>query len=353
MMILFETTTSTFTFFGFVVILFLGIESSSAALTVTAATSATSVAAATNKDTDDDHYYAQTTHQPEPYQQRMVDWLREHPKGFFNPSVQWKRLSGSDSDTDTDDTNANVNTTGPYAMHALTDIPKGTELIKVPREYMLDSSNVCSVVQKLVEESYKVGNGNGNESSFVEPYVSYLFDTNNVGGTTPGLLPTSWSVKSQQILDLILDTSQEREEAVQEAVQGRLEPTHFHLRSVFDICSGNVYPNPPPHTNSDNNTSTPEQQAAHEQHIENAYLFYISRSWTNTMIPVIDMFNHRNGHHKNVEMTNADDSLLESSNKTMVAYALRDIKAGEQLVYTYNECLDTSCDYGGIKYVSD
>ena len=71
------------------------------------------------------------------------------------------------------------------------------------------------------------------------------------------------------------------------------------------------------------------------------------------MIPVIDMFNHRNGHHKNVEMTNADDSLLESSNKTMVAYALRDIKAGEQLVYTYNECLDTSCDYGGIKYVSD
>jgi hypothetical protein len=316
--------------FGFVVISFLGVDS----------------ATATNK---------VQQQQPEAYQQRMVDWLREHPNGYFNPSIQWKRLFPN----------------GPYAMHAVTDILKGAELITVPREYMIDSTgdnaNLCSVVHKLVEESYKVlGNGNDNdndnESSFYEPYVSYLFDP-KVGGTSRGLLPASWSMKGQQILNLILDIDIDIDiSSSQEEVEGqaRLEPTNFHLHgSVFDACRNHIFPTPPPSTSSTSTSTSisPEQQQQqqHKQHIEDAYLFYISRSWINAMIPVIDMVNHRNGHHKNVEMTNADDSLLEesassSNNNTMIAYAFRDIKAGEQLVYTYSECLDDSCDFGGLKY---
>ena len=74
-------------------------------------------------------------------------------------------------------------------------------------------------------------------------------------------------------------------------------------------------------------------------------MFYISRSWTDKMVPVLDMYNHRNGKWLNVESTSAHD--LDSD---ITAYALRHIKAGEQLQNSYSECMDHDCTFGEIKY---
>ena len=55
------------------------------------------------------------------------------------------------------------------------------------------------------------------------------------------------------------------------------------------------------------------------------------------------MFNHRNGKWHNV-----DQATSAHTSKDIVVVALRDIKAGEQLCNSYNECLDRDCD--GIEH---
>lgn len=55
------------------------------------------------------------------------------------------------------------------------------------------------------------------------------------------------------------------------------------------------------------------------------------------MVPVFDMVNHRNGHWFNIDSNSAHEG------KDITVKATRDIKAGEQLYLSYNECED--CDY--------
>merc|ERR1712176_813597 len=77
-----------------------------------------------------------------------------------------------------------------------------------------------------------------------------------------------------------------------------------------------------------------------------AYMYWVSRSWTDKMVPVLDMYNHRNGESLNVESTSA-------SVGDVTAFAMRDIKAGEQLQNTYSECQDHECNFGEITYSYD
>jgi len=153
--------------------------------------------------------------QPEAYQQRLVDWIRAGPNGYFHPSIVWKRL-GPDGKS------------GSYAMHTTEDLPKGTTLMVVPRSYVIDSFKTyspCVTVARMLEEFET----KGDESLFA-PYLSYLFD-DTAGGTSPGLLPASWSNQGQDLLSFILDKN---------ANGGRgLEPKRFEQPSVFEKCGSN------------------------------------------------------------------------------------------------------------------
>ena len=140
------------------------------------------------------------------------------------------------------------------------------------------------------------------------------------------LLPGSWSEQGQDLLAYLLGEVGEED---------GLEPSDFEKPSVFMKCGENF--------RADLEMEELEDPALRQQ-AEDAYMFYISRSWTDKMVPILDMYNHRNGASLNVESTTAhnDDDIT--------AFALRDIKAGEQLQNTYSECMDHDCDFGELKY---
>ena len=337
-----------------------------------------------------DRAVMQRQKQPEAYQERLVEWILEDPDGFFHPSIVWKRL-GPDGKS------------GPYAMHAAEDIPSGTPLIVLPRKYVLESGvesehddyhsedpRWCVTISKMMEgqfgEKYKKDNNTGTDgsSSFYAPYLSYLFE-DSAGGTTRGLLPTSWSDHSKRILSLVLGGYiNEYNELTHD-----LSPHDYEYSSVFDLCTPEVidyykeYLGVADYDEDEEEEDDEEEDEDYDdeeeeddeeededddyyhsevrnleestesddtktlrQRMEDAYLFLLSRGWYDKLLPVVDMFNHRNGRWRNVEVTTIDDG----DRKDVAAYAWKDISKGDQLQYTYSECMDDTCSYGGIKY---
>ena len=265
------------------------------------------VTAATEADTNSDLLKEEL--QTDAHMQKVANWIRSHPSGYLHPSTIWKRL-GPDG------------VSGPFGMFTTTAIAKGTTLLKVPRDYIIDSYktyNPCITVARMLDEY----DNNNNKDGTFGPYLSYLFDT-EIGGTSTGLLPSSWSHHGKKLLNAILDDE--------------LAPWDFdYHESVFEVCDGNF---------RSEDKHEPLKDPKLKQQAEDAYLFYISRSWSDKMVPVLDMYNHRNGRWLNVESTTAHDY----DSDAVTAYALRDIAAGEQLQNTYSECMDEDCEYGEIKY---
>lgn len=234
--------------------------------------------------------------QPEEWQQSIVDWIRSKPTGFFHPSIQWQRLPAGSS-------------IGPYAMHATAPIPRGKILMTVPKSIVIDSrgtGETCDTIRHMLDE-HELGEG----SEFY-PYLDYLFGEKD-GGTSGGLLPSSWSNEGQALLEYIIGSGEDD-----------LLPRRFARKNVYELCNWAEEDTPPV--------------------TKDAYDYFVSRSWKDKMVPVLDMINHRNGHWLNVESTTA-----QTGDDVMV-YAIRDIEEGEQLYNTYTECLDDDCSFGAIKY---
>eukprot|EP00532_Pseudo-nitzschia_australis_P004846 CAMPEP_0168188090 /NCGR_PEP_ID=MMETSP0139_2-20121125/15423_1 /TAXON_ID=44445 /ORGANISM="Pseudo-nitzschia australis, Strain 10249 10 AB" /LENGTH=1330 /DNA_ID=CAMNT_0008110427 /DNA_START=98 /DNA_END=4090 /DNA_ORIENTATION=- len=220
----------------------------------------------------------------------LVEWLRATPNGFFSEKISWQHLDPNDP-------------TSPYAMHASEDIPRDESLIVVPQSMLItkDTGYNCDSVTMLLEELEK-----GKDSGYF-PYVDYLFGD----GTKQGNLPFEWSDLGQELLDLIIGDG--------------LYPKQFDHHYVEQFCP-NIIAEP----------DDPTQLEI------DAYLFMISRSWDDVMIPVYDMVNHRNGKWRNVEASSAHNG------EDITVFALRDIAAGEQLYISYSECDDDDCQ--GLKY---
>lgn len=287
--------------------------------------------------------FATAVQQPEAYQNRLVEWISKDPDGFFHPSVQFQRL-GPDGKS------------GPYSMHATEDIPKGTPLIVLPRKYVIESGmeqdfgvkfdeddyRSCVTVRKMLREYYKTTDPSTPYESFYAPYLSYLFE-DTVGGTTRGLLPTTWSENAKELLGLIL-----LENGDIEGEFFRLRPQSYEYNYIADICSENVERKPgiapPPRPTASEEDEAMDMELPIAQ---DAFIFLLSRGWYDKALPVVDMLNHRNGRHKNVEVTPIGDVVRTND---VAAYAIKDIKKGEQLQYTYTECLDKTCHFGGIRY---
>jgi len=218
----------------------------------------------------------------------LVEWLRSKPNGFFSDKISWQRLDPNDPNS-------------IYAMFASEDIPKDESLIVVPQSALFkpkDTNFSCDTVKMLLTELEK-----GEDSEYF-PYVDSLFGDES----KLGKLPTAWSEEGQELLQIVIGDS--------------LFPESFDHHRVEVFCPNIVEDDEP------------------SQLLHDAYLFMISRSWGDVMIPVYDMINHRNGKWRNVEATSAHVG------EDVTVFAYRDISAGEQLYMSYNECEDDDCEKG-------
>ena len=161
----------------------------------------------------------------------LVEWLRAKPNGFFSNKIAWKQLDSSDPNS-------------AYAMFASEDISKDEGLIVVPQSALITSKGTgasCDTVKMLLEEVE-----NGKDSKYL-PYIDYLFGDD----TRRGRVPSAWSEDGQELLRMVIGDG--------------LFPTSIDHHSIQNACP--------------DITDNPSQLE------EDAYLFMISRSWGDVMIP--------------------------------------------------------------------
>jgi hypothetical protein len=218
--------------------------------------------------------------QPEQWQNDLVNWLISKPGGYFSDKVIWTKSEMG------------------YNMHAAEDIPKDETLMIIPQTALINSDGTeeeCVTINKMMLE-YEKG-----ESSDYYPYIRYLFGGHE-GGTSPDLLPTTWSHPAKHVLKTIVG---------EELQPQRIEKRHS---KVLQDCKDEI------------DASLLESMTEEKhQKWKDAYIYWLSRSWSDKMVPILDMINHRNGKWLNVESTTAH------SDEPIRVYALRDIKKGEQL----------------------
>lgn len=131
-----------------------------------------------------------------------------------------------------------------YAMFASEDISKDEGLIVVPQSALITSKGTgvyCDTVKMLLEEVEK-----GKDSEYF-PYIDYLFGDD----TRRGRVPSAWSEDGQELLRIVIGDS--------------LFPTSIDHHSIQNHCP--------------DITDDPSQLE------EDAYLFMVSRSWDDIMIP--------------------------------------------------------------------
>jgi len=217
--------------------------------------------------------------QPEAWQNDLVAWLTSKPNGYFSDKVLW------------------THTDMGYNMHAATPIKKDETILIIPQAAIIhsdDTRDECVTISKMMKE-YEKG-----DSSDYYPYIRYLFGGHD-GGTSPKLLPTTWSPPAKDLLKTMLGSD--------------LQPLYFEIEGytqVLQSCADFI-----PMEDTMDTTS--------QQRWKDAYIFWLSRSWGDKMIPILDMINHRNGKWKNVESTTAH------AGEDIRVYAVRDIDQGEQL----------------------
>lgn len=148
----------------------------------------------------------------------------------------------------------------------------------------------CSTFHRLYSEQQK------KSSSNASPYIRYLF-------STKATLPFSFSENGKQLLFDILENSQDEDDI---PLLETLDPP-FLLES----------------TQCGEEASTTDGQLAAE--------LIVQFSFQSMMIPMYDLYAHRNGKWLNTETETVPGEYFKVK-------ALRDIKAGEQIYSSYNDC---------------
>jgi len=164
----------------------------------------------------------------------QVEWLRSKPNGYFSDKISFQQLDPNDASSS-------------YGMFASEDIKKDERLIVVPQAALVTSRGSdlnCDTVTMLLEELEK-----GEDSDYY-PYINYMFGDE----TARGKMPVAWSELGQLLLSEIIGDS--------------LQPRKFKNHQCAKFC-GDV----------------PEDVKNVSQLEQDAYLFMISRSWDDVMIP--------------------------------------------------------------------
>jgi hypothetical protein len=165
----------------------------------------------------------------------LVKWVRENG-GIFSNKVEYRHLNPNDA-------------TSPIGLFAKAPLKDKETIMVIPHECLLISpeeppQHICGVARSLANH-YKQG-----DKSFYKAYVDYVFDGNKKGNQ-----PDRWSSEAKEI--------------VEEIVGDELSPPFFEY-SFHGDCGGSK-----------------------DELLEDAYELVLSRSWTETMVPLLDMINHR------------------------------------------------------------
>ena len=238
--------------------------------------------------------------------QELVDWFEAREGAELNPKLEIRHANDDANDDDTSN----------MGVFAADDISEGEVLLVVPWNaiihagYIVEdpSSLVCDTVFNLAREMRK-----GDESDFA-PYVNYL-KTQKVGQ-----IPSAWSNEGKYLLHRVLGRNIDEGRSGRAQTQ-RLPPRSPTSRLEVDWrqdCNGSADPT--------------DEQAAQ---------LVIQRAEDDLMMPIYDMFSHRNGWHNNV-----NNNCREGEEFYLTAN--RDIVEGEMLYNSYNQCTD--CDGRAGRY---
>jgi hypothetical protein len=220
----------------------------------------------------------------------LVEWLNSLEGGYFNPKQEIRR-------EDTNDSNSMV---GIFAKEL---IEEGELLNQVPWDAIITSegnededddeetSLHCGTARNVAEEMRL-----GPEGSEYGPYIGYLLTQRE------GQIPSAWSKEGQNLLLDILGGKTD-------AKLPPLDAVSWLEDDWYGSCNG------------DRNDAF----AAH------AAMLVVQRADDDFMVPVYDLYNHRNGDYFNTRLTNN-----EGVNQEM--RARRTIQPGEQLHNSYNLC---------------
>jgi spermidine synthase/S-adenosylmethionine/arginine decarboxylase-like enzyme len=230
----------------------------------------------------------------ETIQEELTNWLNSLPGGYFNPKQEIRPVKSS----------SNEDGEIFYGVFAREKISEGELLNQVPWEYILndvetdpslaeadysDGAMKCGTVRNLVIEMKNV------ETSKFGPYIRYLLNQPR------GVLPSAWSMKGRDMLEDVLGGSGQKIPP-KEASSWLEEDWFYSCRADPD-----------------------DELGAH------AAMQVVSRGDDELLVPVYDMYNHRNGQWYNTHM-----KLDRGVNHQVTAR--RDIEPGEQIHNSYNMC---------------
>jgi hypothetical protein len=222
-------------------------------------------------------------------QESLVRWIRQQEGGFFNDKQEFRRVIPGDPSS-------------PFGIFVASSvIPKGQVLVSIPWKNILtagldefDTGLHCHTIRLLFDEMKRVqqqgGNASSSSSDFL-PYIEYL------QSLPPVDIPSTWSMTARTLLERML-------------LRGTALPPKYATTWVshdwLQDCEGSV-----------------EQiQAA---------MLVLTRGDDDVLIPIYDLYNHRNGKWFNTRSHVVQDVKYELT-------ASRDLQQGEEIYNSYNHC---------------
>jgi hypothetical protein len=240
--------------------------------------------------------------------QNLMEWMQSKG-GYINPKVEIRRWDPTDL-------------TSYFGVFTNAPIQNDELLIKIPAEITIhlaeetqdwDYQQVVCELAWTFKEEFELG----NESDYA-PYINYL------KSQPKGQIPAMWSRAGQHLLMRVqgdLNTN-----GVETYTDGN-EMTSWLEEWFENDCMLRV-------------------QHQDEEGSLNPYFLALAtqRGYDYAMLPIYDMINHHNGNKIN---TITRPSIFHSNG--FGVYAIRDLKAGEELFYSYHGCPDcgNSLSYWG------
>ena len=217
-------------------------------------------------------------HSPEV--KELVDWFEAREGTEFNPKQEIRREVPDDPDS-------------VLGVFATDDIAKGEVLVSIPWDTIIHAGYqvtdppplVCDTARRLANEMRR-----GDDSEFA-PYAKYLMKQR------AGQLPSAWSKAGRELFIEVLGEE-----------LPPMEPVSWLEEDWREDCNGSTEPLD-----------------------EHAALLVVQRAEDDLMIPIYDMYSHRNGHYHNID-NNREEG------KRFYLTAKRDIAKGEQIYNSYNMC---------------
>ena len=231
---------------------------------------------------------AQQLRQHAPEVQSLMEWFEQQANSFNRKQHVRRELPG--------DPNSAI------GVFAAEDISEGEILFSLPWNAMINNQRAvgandsdapdegaieCNTVRNLIDEMKL-----DNESKYA-PYVKYLMDQR------PGQLPSAWSTEGKSLFFEVLGGTN---------TLPPKHPYHWISNDWHRGCKGG---------------SDPLE--------ESAAMLVVQRAEDDLMIPLYDMYNHRNGLYHNTINHRVEG-------KEFYMTASRDISEGEQIYNSYNLC---------------